>query len=499
MSAKTGRNDACPCGSGRKYKRCCLAKDAERERPWQRLRQVHDDLTGELVAYGQARFGDEYAETAWREFHLWDEPPSDAEGEPIDLSAAFVPWLLYCFTPDPDDEETPSGWPERPLALCYLEERGARLTELERRFLAAACEPAFSFHVVEAVDPGKGMQLRDLLTGEKHDLQERLGSETVSPGSVVYARAFSLDGVSALLGCGPVVLPARRQLHILDFREALAGRGAMLAREELADFDAEIRERYLALLDALYHPLPPILQNTDGEALEPCKLFFELACSPGEAFAALRDLSSGASDEELLAEARRDRAGAVRSLEFPWLRCRDSTDAGFECTILGNLAIDGARLTAEVNSRERAERIRAEIESRLGSRVRFKRERGQSFEAMLRAIHAQAVWTPTQERSDRGRRPEELPELRRLREEHWDRWLDEPVPALGDETPRQAATSERGRERLEALLAGYAAGAGGAGDAFSPPDLASLRERLGLAPRPEPRRVEPGKKESKTP
>ena len=24
-SAKVGRNDACPCGSGRKYKKCCLA------------------------------------------------------------------------------------------------------------------------------------------------------------------------------------------------------------------------------------------------------------------------------------------------------------------------------------------------------------------------------------------------------------------------------------------------------------------------------------------
>jgi tetratricopeptide (TPR) repeat protein len=32
--AKTGRNDPCPCGSGRKYKVCCLTKDedAERER-----------------------------------------------------------------------------------------------------------------------------------------------------------------------------------------------------------------------------------------------------------------------------------------------------------------------------------------------------------------------------------------------------------------------------------------------------------------------------------
>jgi tetratricopeptide (TPR) repeat protein len=29
--AKTGRNDPCPCGSGRKYKLCCLKKDEDAE------------------------------------------------------------------------------------------------------------------------------------------------------------------------------------------------------------------------------------------------------------------------------------------------------------------------------------------------------------------------------------------------------------------------------------------------------------------------------------
>jgi hypothetical protein len=29
--AKPGRNDPCPCGSGKKYKRCCLDKDEAAE------------------------------------------------------------------------------------------------------------------------------------------------------------------------------------------------------------------------------------------------------------------------------------------------------------------------------------------------------------------------------------------------------------------------------------------------------------------------------------
>jgi hypothetical protein len=39
---------------------------------------------------------------------------------------------------------------------------------------------------------------------------------------------------------------------------------------------------------------------------------------------------------------------------------------------------------------------------------------------------------------------------------HWEAWLDERVPALGGKTPRQAAKTAVGRERLEALLVDFA-------------------------------------------
>ncbi|MCX4239245.1 SEC-C metal-binding domain-containing protein [Paraliomyxa miuraensis] len=33
QTARVGRNDPCPCGSGRKYKRCCLGKGSA-DRYW---------------------------------------------------------------------------------------------------------------------------------------------------------------------------------------------------------------------------------------------------------------------------------------------------------------------------------------------------------------------------------------------------------------------------------------------------------------------------------
>jgi tetratricopeptide (TPR) repeat protein len=46
--AKTGRNDPCPCGSGRKYKVCCLKKDEDAER--ERFKRAAADAAAQTAA-----------------------------------------------------------------------------------------------------------------------------------------------------------------------------------------------------------------------------------------------------------------------------------------------------------------------------------------------------------------------------------------------------------------------------------------------------------------
>ena len=53
------------------------------------------------------------------------------------------------------------------------------------------------------------------------------------------------------------------------------------------------------------------------------------------------------------------------------------------------------------------------------------------------------------------------------------------VPALGNRTPRQAAKTARGRERLAALLADFARMAERS-PSRGRPDVGALRRRLGL-------------------
>ncbi len=50
MSA-IGRNDPCPCGSGKKYKRCCLEKDARVTEELEVLTIVAGRLEAAGIAY----------------------------------------------------------------------------------------------------------------------------------------------------------------------------------------------------------------------------------------------------------------------------------------------------------------------------------------------------------------------------------------------------------------------------------------------------------------
>ena len=70
--AKTGRNAPCPCGSGKKYKKCCLRKDEEEQRQkamseYEVNEETFDDLEEEEYEVGLGE-----AEDAW---------PSDDKSE----------------------------------------------------------------------------------------------------------------------------------------------------------------------------------------------------------------------------------------------------------------------------------------------------------------------------------------------------------------------------------------------------------------------------------
>ena len=167
---KLGRNHPCSCGSGKKYKHCCLnAVSVQVAAPanltWRRLRSLLDGYATEMLRFIAEAYGPLAVHEAWNEFMCDDGLEFDPD---TSLMQLFMPWFFHCWSPDPI--ATMVG--EKSLhnvipTAAYLSSKGRRLDPLLRRYLESLLSAPFTFFEVLACDPGTGMTLRDVMTQEE--------------------------------------------------------------------------------------------------------------------------------------------------------------------------------------------------------------------------------------------------------------------------------------------------------------------------------------------
>jgi hypothetical protein len=131
---------------------------------------------------------------------------------------------------------------------------------------------------------------------------------------------------------------------------------------------------------------------------------------------------------------------------YAWVE--DSRD-GFTRT-LGDITLEGGRLTLNVTSCQRAERGRVLLENASGAAIRHRATRYESVESAMK--------TRTRTRAVLPEEEVEVPPaeaarvLAEFKDRHYRTWPDVPLPALGGRTPRHAARLKTLRPRLIDLL-----------------------------------------------
>lgn len=477
-----GRNEPCPCGSGRKYKHCCLKADDAADFRWRQIRAAEGRLVPELLELSLKECGPELVGAALEEFFLGDGVPEDYD-QTDEFSSFFVPWFVYEFVDRPDNPDRVANAPHESLAARYLRHHAERLSPTERAFLESASTSPLSFFAVTRTVPGSEIALRDVLTGCDVVIRERSASGTVEPGALLFTRVVTVEDTSIMSGCAPLVIPPEWYLPILDFRERFArGKGRVLTREAVREMDLELRELYFYIEDRVWNPPMPELRNTDGDRLILTTLTYRLQCRPWAAFDRLKPLARAADDDvdQLLSDATLDESGELKAVTVPWSKKGNRLHKKWENTTLGTLEIEGNQLQIHVNSERRARRIEREIAKRLGADAVLESRTADPVEKLL----ADQQETPRDRLADSEQeqlqqQPEVQEFLRQQGERHWETWLDTRLPALGNRTPRQAARTPDGRERLDALFAEFAWRGERDRNPMSP-NVSALRAKLGL-------------------
>jgi len=153
---KVGRNDPCPCGSGRKFKRCCLGKIP----PELSISNDEGTAVGTALAWLKTNYQEEVDEAIIEYFFGGpDDEELDAIGDlplttGVDINIGE--WLLA------DAYLDIGGKRIRALDLV-LGPSGPLLPAGGKEWLRAIGEQSLSLYEVQSVVPGEGFELKDLL------------------------------------------------------------------------------------------------------------------------------------------------------------------------------------------------------------------------------------------------------------------------------------------------------------------------------------------------
>ena len=416
---KIGRNDPCPCGSGKKYKRCCLAAASPRG-PY--TREARSAARAKLEAF--CRRGEweaiemAAAETFWGRFGD-DMAEGRVDEEVLAQSEnVFESWLWF-------DCRLPDG---RRLVDAFLE-RTSELSSLERRYLQQMRGSVQRLYEIEQVVPGKSLTLRDLVSGSRLIVRERLGSQTLRRWDLIAARLALPTGASGQPEIDDLIpLPRYAKDALLtELKDALVARaeGHPSTEEEEGElFESYVPRFHAVWLEAILDPPTPKVVFSGGEEALITRVHFDVA------------------DRERVISALDEAADFFREKDEPvwqWQprRRREAPTS---------LTLEADTMVLETLTRGAGERAARRVERLLKGIV----QRGlTTHEELARAVKRSRREPP-------HHTPVDLPEADEAVLEHYERhyraWLDDPIPALDGASPRRAARSEALRPALVELL-----------------------------------------------
>ena len=468
MDEKIGRNDPCYCGSGKKYKKCCIENEAVSlsrstsviDFAWASLRKTEGEvIDGHLMPYLQNDLPEELIDLALVDF----DPAGIFEGLETEERRAtyeqfFIPWLLFNWLPFEDFGVFPFN-PDLTIAQNYILFHPNRLNSAQRRFIEAMTKTHYSFYSVQEIEMEKSITLKDILLGTDHVVKEKKGTLFIRKGTIVFARILTIDSQSIFIGLAPFALPPQYYNSILDFKNWLIVENNDKPLDPLAlqGFSQDDLVHYFfELIKDYNNRQAPILYNTDGDPIVFTKSYFTLCLPLKEISEKLLPMTLSKNIDEFLCDAKLNRNGEIKKITLPWLKKGNKANKNWENTILGNISIEKNRLILETNSKKRSEKGKQLLYKYLGENIIFEKELIETAKQKLKSQSTNALsYDIDKEQEKLLAVPEIQEQLKQMAKDHWESWFDTKIPALRNQTPREAAKTKEGRERLEALLLEY--------------------------------------------
>lgn len=328
----------------------------------------------------------------------------------------------------------------------YLKRRGWNESVPNKRYMAALRSSVMSLYEISDIVRDQGFLARDLIRGgDPVRVSEKSGTRSLKQWDRIAVRIVELGSRTEMTG-GALPFDHDQSEAIL----AALRRSEKKARNKIdADILRALAFRFTDtwldnLLQQTLHPTLPRMRNSDGDDIVWATARYPLApAADTKAISlALARIPSLRSESETFwnwidAQKRGGRKRRPEGQTFV-----TTLDDG--STVLGTVELKDGALILEANSRERATRGQALIEPVLTDLVGVPIVESKTMAEMMASRPADEP----QELSSGLSPDEERAILHRFQDEHYRNLLDEPIPMLGNVTPRQSVKTAKGRLKL---------------------------------------------------
>ena len=442
MQNQPGRNDPCPCGSGKKYKHCHQVAD-------QSSAGSSPPTSTDRESDGAAKVAADWLTDRHRKGFkvavesLFDDLwPDDAPGGLKDLGAEvlqavqinLVEWLIA-------EGEMQVKGEQRYINAVLTGPDGPRLSDGQRRWLAQQGERPLRLYTITDVRPGDGLTLCDAVAVDAPPLvvQERMGSRQLHPGSMIGARVMVLDDHLELSG-------AAYPFSMLAQRDVLAALQAVDESGMHPDTLKTLRSQAIARAWLRQFVVPPELPKM-------------IDSSTGEPMLLVTD-HYRVLDAAALAASLAGCADVAGDASTGWRRELEGDDGAFRSLAAINPGKQPDRIEIFYRTQRHADAGRAWFDALAGAAVRHLSREITDPHGALRSTRpgtsAGARFGTSPAKAPPTLSPDPLADaIEQALRRSYARWADEPMPALAGKTPRQAIGHAAGLERVKGLLRSY--------------------------------------------
>lgn len=485
MSKKIGRNDPCPCGSGKKYKKCCGLNPSQggmiqTPKPLldlpERTGTLFDDymdLFPVITIYGKRiiDFDEDGSELkkAVADFEK-DFHPGEKNGI---LDSYFMNWMHYDLRFGKKHETITERFLSDPIS--------AKLEEPGPTYIRHLNESYITFYEIVASSSMPDVTtVEELGTGQRFIVQDVRKLIEIDPmaGEIWFTRRVGLPDQSIFYTTPYIFDPDSRaefkrvvKLQEKDFRDGPtaslfpADRHFAESQKKAAPFWAfYILKGKSSDFDKTH---APALFTTDGEELVFTEIHFRIR------------------DEKAL----RKRLSTLQSFQYNdtdeswiWLKPKSRKFPDAPRKVIGHFHIKGDRLIAETSSQERASRLRSKLKGHLHNLIAYEK-------TLFRDLYDMPEMSPDEieahkkESAELNSIPEIQEEVKKNLEHHYfNIWPKAKIPLLGGLSPLQAVKRKKDLGKVTALIDDIEQKHNAPTNKMPNIDFDKLRRLLGLLP-----------------